>query len=199
MRSLLASPRNAAVAGTAIATVVLIVFVAVSNVDRAGLTSALLRIVHVLGGMIWIGMIWFVNFSQLAAVRDADQAGRGALLRLVVPNVTRTFLHASSVTVLSGALLLVSTGYVLDRIVYGSAVYVATPNAIMLWAGVVAGVAMLGIAHGVLRPALAIVLGEKPADAEAVERARSRIALFARINLVLAIPVTVVMVLAAHL
>lgn len=198
MRGLIASPRNAVYLGLALAAAILIAWVVTSGVDRLGLVSAVLRTLHVLAGMLWVGMIWFVNVIQLAAVRDADDQARGPLMRLIVPRVAATFLHASTITVVSGALLLVSTGYILDRIVYSSVVYVATPKAVMLWGGVVAALAMLAVAHGVLRPALAVVLGEKPADIETVARARERITFFARLNLVLAIPVTLVMVVASH-
>ncbi len=49
-----------------------------------------------------------------------------------------------------------------------------------------------------LKPALRIVLGEKPSDIEAVARARVRLATFARINLLLSLPVTFLMVAASH-
>lgn len=198
MRGLLESPWKALAAGGAIAAAVLVAWVVTSGIDRLGLVSVLLRVLHIAAAMLWIGMIWFVNFVQLAAVREAEDQVRGAILRLVAKRVATTFLHASTVTVLSGALLLVTTGYVLDRLVYSSVVYVSTPKAIMLWGGVLAGIFMMGIAHGVIRPALRIVLGEVPGDVEAIARARERIATYARINLVLAVPVTFVMVAASH-
>lgn len=198
MKSFLGSPRNALGAGLGITGILLLVWIASTSIDGIGLVSMLLRVVHIVAAMIWVGMIWFVNFIQLAAIRQADETVRGPLMRLIVPHVTTTFLHASTLTVLSGVLLLVSTGYVLDRWVFLSVVYVSTPKALMLWGAVLAGVVMLGIAHGVLRPALRVVLGEVPADIEAVAVARERAAKFARINLILAIPVTFVMVAASH-
>jgi uncharacterized membrane protein len=198
MKSLLGSPRNALGAGLALTGILLLAWIASTSIDGIGLVSMLLRLVHIIAAMIWVGMIWFVNFIQLAAIRQADETARGPLMRLIVPHVTTTFLHASTLTVLSGALLLVSTGYVLDRWVFLSVVYVSTPKALMLWGAVLAGIAMLGIAHGILRPALRIVLGEVPAGTEAVAAARERAVKFARINLILAIPVTFVMVAASH-
>lgn len=198
MKRLLASPSNALGVGLAIAIAILLLWVAAGSVDLVGLASIVLRVVHVLAAMIWIGMIWFVNFIQLVAVQQADDQARGPLLRLIVPRVTNTFLHASGLTVLSGALLLPSTGYVLDRWIFSSAVYVSTPRALMLWSGAAAGFAMLIIAFAVIRPGLRIILGEVPGDVETVARARARVAAFARINLILVVPVTFVMVAAAH-
>ena len=46
---------------------------------------------------------------------------------------------------------------------------------------------------------LQVVLGLRPGDADAKARARSRVILFARLNLILTVPVTLAMVAAAHL
>ena len=196
--AMLASPVKALTLGLVLAGVILVAWMLTSGVDRIGLVSLLLRFAHVAAAMVWIGMIWFVNFVQLAAVRDADDEGREVLLRSIVPGTLSAITHASALTAASGALLLVTTGYVLDRWVFLSVVYVSTPKALMLWGGVLGGIVMLGLAHGVIRPALRVVLGEVPGDAETVTRARARVATFARLNLVLAVPVTFVMVVASH-
>lgn len=196
--AMLASPVKALILGLVLAAVILIAWVLTSGVDRLGLVSLLLRFLHIGAAMIWVGMIWFVNFVQLAAVREADEQARGPLMRFIVPGTLSAIMHASTLTAASGVLLLVTTGYVLDRWVFLSVVYVSTPKALMLWGGVLGGVVMLGLAHGVIRPALRIVLGEVPGDIEAVARARERVTTFARLNLVLAVPVTFVMVVASH-
>lgn len=198
MQALISSPRNALLAGVAIAALCVVLWIVSGGVDRIGLVSVLLRTLHVVAAMIWVGMIWFVNFIQLAAAQQADDQVRGPLMRLIAPRVASTFLHASGVTVLSGLLMLPATGYVLDRWVFPSVVYVGTPRVLMLLTGALAGVAMLGIAHGVIRPALRIVLGETPADIDTIARARVRLATFARINLILSVPVTLLMITASH-
>ena len=121
------------------------------------------------------------------------------LLKLVVPRVAATFRMASHITLMTGGLLLVTTGYLFDRWVFQSAVYVPPMKALLLWGGVVAAMAMWVIAQLVIWPALRILIGEVPGDAPAKAAARARVRTFARLNLVLAIPVTFVMVAAAHL
>ena len=59
--------------------------------------------------------------------------------------------------------------------------------------------AMWAIVHFAIWPSLKIVLGETAADADARDGARKALARFARINLVLSLPVTFAMVAAAHL
>jgi hypothetical protein len=68
----------------------------------------------------------------------------------------------------------------------------------MLWLGTVAGLAMWALVHAVIRPGIAVLLDQTRNAAEVAE-ARQRIAMAARINLVLAVPVTFAMVAAAHL
>lgn len=197
MNRILSSAAGSLVAGLAICALILIVWVFDSSLDWIGFFSFLLRWVHILGGIIWIGMIWFVNFIQFAALDEADEAGRGLLHKLIVPRVARTFRHAAHLTLASGVLLLISTGYLFDRWVFLSAVYIAPMRSVLLWAGVIAGAAMWAFVQFIIWPNLQIVLGAADAEAKAV--ARQRVRSFARINLVLSIPVTFVMVAATHL
>ena len=194
-----ASARNAALAGVAIAALVLAIWIVRSPIDTLGLVSFITRWLHILAAVIWVGMIWFVNFIQLAALEEADDAGRATLMRLVVPKVAATFRHASHMTLVSGFILLVTTGYLLDRWVFASAVYIPPLKAAMLWTGTLAALVMWALVHMVIAPALRIVAPESAANAEVRAAARARIKTSARINLMLALPVTFVMVAAAHL
>ena len=53
--------------------------------------------------------------------------------------------------------------------------------------------------HMIIWPNLQVVLGQRPGNAEAKAVARTKVAHYARANLLLAVPVTVLMVAAAHL
>jgi uncharacterized membrane protein len=199
MNNVLSSPAKSLTLGLLIVVAIIALWVALSGVDAIGFTSFLLRAVHIVSAMIWVGMIWFVNFIQLLAVSEADAAGRPAIMKLIVPRVAFTFRHASHLTILSGVLLLVTTGYLLDRIVFSSAVYIPPLRNILLWGAAVGALAMYGFVHMVIWPGLRIVLGQQPADEATVSAARVRVAAYARWNLILALPVTVAMIAAAHL
>ncbi|HSF02039.1 MAG TPA: hypothetical protein VLA62_03445 [Solirubrobacterales bacterium] len=200
MKSILDSAQGSLVAGLVLVAIVLVLWMGLAGLDALGFVSFLLRWLHVLGAMVWVGLIFFVNFIQFAALERADEAGRSTLARLVVPKVAASFRHASHLTVLSGLLLLVTSGYLLDRIVFTSAVYIPPLRNILLWGGVAAGLAMWAFVHFLIWPNLRIVLGETtPADPAAVGRAREQVRTYARLNLVLALPVTFVMVAATHL
>lgn len=199
MNAFLANARMTLVAGAVVAAILLAIWAFGSPIDQLGLISFLTRWVHVLAGMIWVGMIWFVNFIQLSAVQEADDAGRATLMKLVVPRVATLFRHASHLTVITGIILLGTTGYLFDRWIFSSTVYVPPMKGAMLALGSIAALAMWMFVHMFIWPALRIVLGEVEASDAEKAAARLRVRTFARLNLLLAIPVTFVMVAAAHL
>jgi len=196
---MLSSARNALVAGIALSIAAVVAAIAASGTDWLGFTSFVLRAIHVVSAIIWVGMIWFVNFVQHPAVVGADDAGRGTLFRLVVPKVATIFRHTSHLVILSGVLLLLPTGYLLSAWMYGAPFYMPLAKVLLLWGAAAGAVAMWAFVHMMIWPNLQIVLGEKPGNAEAKAAARAKVALYARANLLLAIPVTVMMVAAAHL
>jgi hypothetical protein len=207
MTSLLASPWIAALIGVAVAVVALLVGLAQSPADTLGLVAFLGRIVHVMAAVLWLGMIWFVNFVQLTALSSADDHGRASIMRHIVPEVAGTIRWASHAVLASGVVLLATSGYVLDRWVFPSAVYIPSMRGAMLWGAVLGGVVMWALVHLVIRPSVETLLAESGQAAASgggqpstnVVAARERVALAARINLVLSIPVTVAMIAAGHL
>lgn len=199
MNAITESAGRALAAGAVLTLVILIAWLALAGADALGFVSFLLRWIHIVAAMLWVGMIWFVNFIQLAAVQQADDPGRRTLMSAVVPKVAHAFRHASHLTILSGALLLLPTGYVLGFVVFSAPVFIPTARVLLLWAGTLGGIAMWAFVHFIIWPKLRIVLGETPAEPVARERARDAIKIYARLNLVLTVPVTFVMVAAAHL
>ncbi len=199
MQRITASPGASLVAGLVIAAVIMLVWIVSVGVDGLGLLSFLIRFLHVAGAIVWIGLVVFVNFVQLVALQGADEQGRAFLAKAVVPQVIWWFRHASTVAVLSGTVLLMMTGYLLPTLVYGSGVYVPPSRGVLLWLGVLGALVMWMFVHMYIWPSTQVVLGIRAGDSDAKVRARARVAFFARLNLILAVPVTLTMVAAAHL
>ncbi len=199
MQSIIDNPRAALGAGVVLTVVMLLGWLVVAGAESFSLLGFLLRLVHVLAAMIWIGMVFFVNFVQLVVLRTADEPSRGFLHKAVVPSVAWWFRHASTVAVVSGVLLLLQAGYLLPSLVYGAGVYVSSARALLLWGGVVGALAMWMFVHMYIWPNIQVVLGIRPGDDAAKAAARARVILFARLNLVLSLPVVFAMVAAAHL
>ena len=199
MRSLTASPARALAAGLILTLVMLAVWLATHGADGLGLVSFLLRWVHIFTAVVWVGLVWFVNFVQIVALQTADPADRPAVMKAIVPRVAYWFRHASTWTVVTGALLLVVTGYVLPQIAYGTGIFLPPSRLALLWLGVVGGLVMWMFVHMFIWPNLQIVLGLRPAEQAEKDAARERVHFFARLNLILSIPVTFAMVGAPHL
>jgi uncharacterized membrane protein len=199
MNFLLDSPVRAALLGLGLAAAALAVWLLTGPADPRGLITVLLRFVHVLSAMAWVGLIFFVNFIQLGVLQEADEPSRSAVSKWIVPRVAAVFVHASHLTVLSGVLLLISTGYLLGDWVFSSAVFMPLPRTMMLGVGALGGILMWTFVNFAIRPSLKIALSQTAGSAEAQVRARRIVKRYARLNLVLALPVTFIMVAASHL
>lgn len=191
------TPARAFATGAALVLLVALVWLGAwgdeyRNVYLPGVGFVLVRIVHVLAAMIWVGLIWYVNFAQLVAVEALDDTGRAAVHKEVAPRVAFWFRHMATLTVLTGIVLLFYTEHM-------SFEGIAAPKGALLLISVVLGVVMLGFVHAVIWPGMQVILGLRPGDAAAKQAARKRVKTFARLNLVLAIPTTAAMVGAAHL
>jgi len=195
---MLGDPVRSFFAGLALAALALAAWLVSEPVDPRALVAVLLRFVHVLSAMVWVGLIFFVNFIQFKALEEADDVSRGAIARGIVPRVAAAFRHASHLTVLSGALLLVATGYLLGALAVSSPSGLPLARTLMLALGALGGLIVWVLVNFVIWPGLKVVLGQT-GDAAAKAQARSTVKHYARLNLVLMIPVTFAMIAAAHL
>jgi len=199
MPSIIDNPRATLGVGASFAAAVLIIWLIAAGADGLALTAFLVRLGHVVAAMVWIGSIVFVNFVQLVALASADEPQRAFLHKAVVPRVAWWFRHASTVTVVTGILLLLLSGYLLPALIYGSGVFMPPARVLLLWGGVLAALAMWMFVHMYIWPNMQVVLGMRAGDDVAKTAARARVILFARLNLLLSLPVVLAMVAAAHL
>ena len=197
MRQIIDTPKASLIAGCILAVVLLVARLIAA--DAVEVFAFLVRLLHVLAAMVWVGLIVFVNFVQLIALQGADEPVRGFFAKSVIPQVAAWYRHASTLAVATGAILLVTAGYLFPSLTYATEVATPPVRAALLWAGVLGGLAMWMFVHMYIWPAVQVAIGLRIGDAEAKARARDKVLLFARLNLVLAVPVTLAMVAAAHL
>lgn len=176
-------PLPATAVGALLSAFLLAAVVAESGADM-GLGIAA-RFLHVAGAIVWGGAIVFVNVVQLAALAAASDAERPVIVRRIVPGSTRLFTIAADVTL--------ATGLAMTWPVHHS-----LPDRPMLLLGILGGIAMWAIVRFVLRPAVSRITGEVAASDAEKAAARARVALYARVNLALLLPVTLTMLIASH-
>jgi len=74
------------------------------NID---IVSALSRWVHFMAGIMWIGLLYYFNFVQVAALKNAGADGTAAgITKHVAPRALLFFRWAAVVTWIAGAALL---------------------------------------------------------------------------------------------
>lgn len=74
----------------------------------------LFRWIHLLGGVAWIGLLWYFNFVQGEYFKQAEAASKSDAIRKLVPRALWWFRWGAMVTLLSGLALLGAkhlTGY----------------------------------------------------------------------------------------
>ena len=66
----------------------------------------LLRWIHLLAGVVWIGLLWYFNFVQGEYFKEADGSSKSDAIRKLVPRALWWFRWGAMFTFLSGALLI---------------------------------------------------------------------------------------------
>jgi uncharacterized membrane protein len=188
---------TAALLGLALLIALLVAVIIGAGLDAVSLVSLVARVVHVLAAAVWIGLIVFMNAIHIPAIDGASDPERAAFLRWYVPKLGAAMGHAATLTVVMGVILLVTVGYALGSAVYGTPVYVPPLRHALIGLGMLGGLVMLGLVHGVIRPGFRRILDPATAPADRATL-RERVKAVARINLALALPVVFAMIAAAH-
>ncbi|MFM9913754.1 MAG: urate hydroxylase PuuD [Methylophilaceae bacterium] len=141
---------------------------------------AIARWVHFLAGITWIGLLYYFNLVQMAALKDAAADGTAAgITKHVAPRALLWFRWAAVVTWLAGAALL---GPNLMPAFMLTAPYSAI--GIGAWLGTI----MLFNVWVLIWPNQQKILGMKPATDDEKAKARRVAMLASRTNMMLSIP-----------
>ena len=160
------------------------------------------RWLHILAGVMWIGILYYFNFVQVPALAaaNADKEGPGpaAITKYVAPRALFWFRWASLVTWLTGAAYLeMAPQYSLQgAFTLGIGAHNASLTAIGIGAWL--GTIMLINVWGLIWPNQKKILGMKPATDAEKATARRVAFLASRTNTLLSIPMLMFMQAGAH-
>ena len=142
---------------------------------------------HIMAGIMWIGLLWFFNFVNTAAVKEATAAGEaGPISKYVMPRALFWFRWGAVVTWIFGAALLGNytgageNGFVAAFTLHGA----MAPIGIGAWLGTI----MLLNVWGIIWPNQKKLLGIVPATDEEKAKARRPAFIASRVNTMLSIP-----------
>jgi uncharacterized membrane protein len=86
---------------------------------NAGILGYLFRWIHVIAGIMWIGLLWYFNFVQAPSMAEIPAEMKPAVSKFIAPRALWWFRWAAATTVLFGILLAGTGGYIVDALALG--------------------------------------------------------------------------------
>ena len=79
-----------------------------------------MRYLHVLSGVMWIGLLWYFNFVQTPSMPKIPDEQKPAVGKVIAPTALFWFRWAALATVVTGALLASMLGYIGNALMLGA-------------------------------------------------------------------------------
>ncbi len=146
-----------------------------------------MRWLHVLSGVMWIGLLWYFNFVQTPSMPKIPDEQKPAVSKVIAPAALFWFRWGAMSTLITGALLAWMNGYLLQALSLQSPF---TAIGVGAWLGIIMWFNVWFIIWPAQKKALGIVT--VPADEKAA--AARRAMLTSRFNTMLSVPMLYMMV-----
>ena len=157
------------------------------KIDHAWGTFVM-RWLHVMSGVMWIGLLWYFNFVQIPTVPKIEPAEhRAAITKYIAPNALFWFRYSALATVITGLLLAWMSRYIVQALTL-------RPGYVAIGIGMWLALIMAANVWFVIWPNQQKVLGLVPATPEEKAAAGRTATLTSRINTMLSIPMLYCMV-----
>ena len=156
-----------------------------------------MRWLHVLAGVMWIGILWYFNFVQIPNMPNIPAEQRPAITGVIAPAALFWFRWGAMSTIVTGLILAWLNGYLVDAISIGliSGAAKHTAIGIGMWLGTI----MWFNVWFIIWPKQQIALGMVEADDAAKAAAGRTAMLFSRTNTMLSIPMLYAMASAQNI
>ena len=153
------------------------------------------RWLHVLSGVMWIGLLWYFNFVQIPSMPNIPDDQKPAISKVIAPKALFWFRWAALATLLTGLVLAHLNGYL------HNAMTLDTYDAkyFMIGIGMWLGIIMAFNVWVIIWPNQKKALGIITVDAKEKALAARKAMLFSRTNTLLSIPMLYCMVGAQNL
>jgi len=200
MAAILTSLRNTVIAGVILTVIMILLVTQVTDADFAidrSYQAFFVRWLHVLSGIMWIGLLWYLNFVQIPNMPNIPDEQKPAIGKVIAPAVLFWFRWAALATIVTGLLLAHLQGYLLEAIQLGMSDGVAKNTAIGI--GMWLGAIMAFNVWFVIWPNQKKALGIVDADADTKAASARTAMLFSRTNTLLSIPMLYAMVAAQNI
>ncbi len=159
--------------------------------------SWLIRYIHVIVAIMWIGLLWYFNFVQIPNMSKIPDEQKPAIGKVIAPAALFYFRWAAALTVLTGLILALLNGYLHDAMTLsiGSGIPKHTAIGIGMWLGVIMAFNVWFVIWPNQKRALGMVECEPELKAKSAKTAM----IFSRTNTLLSLPMLLTMVAAQNL
>tara|TARA_Y100001935_G_scaffold183889_1_gene152499 strand:+ start:108 stop:710 length:603 start_codon:yes stop_codon:yes gene_type:complete len=157
----------------------------------------LFRYIHVIVGIMWIGLLWYFNFVQIPNMAKIPDEQKPAISKVIAPSALFWFRWAAFATILSGLILSYLSGYLHEAMTLGigSGGGKNTAIGIGMWLGLI----MAFNVWFVIWPNQKKALGIVETDPESKAKSAKTAMVFSRTNVLLSLPMLLSMVAAQNL
>ncbi|MGB5093934.1 MAG: urate hydroxylase PuuD [Parvibaculum sp.] len=199
MAAILTSLRNTVIAGFVLAAVLLLMYLNWGGAIDHNFGAFVFRWLHVISGIMWIGLLWYFNFVQIPNMPKIPDEQKPAISKVIAPEALFWFRWGAMSTIITGLILATMNGYFMDALTLGWWEDFDVPKDTAIGIGMWLGTIMWFNVWFVIWPNQKIALGIVSAPAEAKPAAARTAMLFSRTNTLLSIPMLFAMVSAQNI
>ncbi len=149
----------------------------------------IIRWLHVISGVMWIGLLWYFNFVQIPNMPNIPDDQKPAIGKVIAPAALFWFRWGAMGTIVFGLYLADLNGYLGDALMLNGG-----PNTVGIGIGMWLGLIMWFNVWFAIWPNQKKALGIVEADADAKKAAARTAMLFSRTNTLLSFPMLLAMV-----
>jgi uncharacterized membrane protein len=195
MAAILTDLNRTVIAGLVLTAVMFIIYYATQGYGSAEFGVFFFRWLHVLSGVMWIGLLWYFNFVQIPNMPKIPDDQKPAIGKVIAPAALFWFRWGAMATIVTGLILGMMNGYLVDALMLGR----GDPKAMMIGIGMWLGIIMWFNVWMIIWPNQKRALGMVEASAEEKAASARKAMLFSRTNTLLSFPMLFAMVSAQNL
>ncbi len=155
--------------------------------------QAVFRWLHVLFGIMWIGLLYYFNFVQIRKMPEIPAELKPAVSKYIAPEALFWFRWAALFTWVMGVILAFNRGYLVQAFTLGLTEHPVGVGHGFIGIGMWLATIMFINVWAFIWPAQKIALGIVDADADAKAAAGRKAMIFSRLNTFLSVPMLVCM------
>ncbi|MFC3069603.1 urate hydroxylase PuuD [Phenylobacterium soli] len=191
MTAMLSNLRNTLIVSFILAIVIIAGYLMHHGGADAIFWQGVFRWLHVLFGILWIGLLYYFNFVQIRKMPEIPAELKPAVSKYIAPEALFWFRWAALFTWVMGIILAFNRGYLVSAFLLGNGFQV--PQFAFIGLGMWLATIMFINVWAFIWPAQKIALGIVDADADAKAAAGRKAMIFSRINTFLSVPMLVTM------